>query len=81
MYYRDNKSTLTQAYAQSQTSCYIIPLLASICTSDLEQGTSTALLKWEGMSRDVLKQDEIEGSVKLVRKTEVASCCIAVCQY
>lgn len=33
------------------------------------------------MRGDVLEQDEIEGSIKLVRKHEVASCCIAICQY
>lgn len=81
MYYRENKSTLAQAYAQSQTSCCIIPLSTTIRASDLEQGISTALLKQDGMRRDVLQQDEIEGSIKLVRKPEVASCCIAICQY
>lgn len=26
-----------------------------------------------------LEQDEIEGSIKLVKKPEVANCCIAIC--
>lgn len=33
------------------------------------------------MRRDVLEQDEIEGSVKLVRKLKFAGCFTAVWQY
>ena len=33
------------------------------------------------MRRDVEELGELEGSTKLVRKLEVAGCCVAICWY
>lgn len=81
MYYRENESTLTQPYAQSQTSCCIIPPSTSIRASDLEQVNIYRFAQIGRWRRDVLEWYEIEGSINLARQPKDASCCIAICQY